>query len=139
MKHIEKTAGLTRDTGWQFGIRKTFPRPQPFLWDFMFSDRGLRIWLGKLREKLEVRKTYVTAEGIEGKVNVLVPYSHIRMTWKMKAWENSTILQVRVMGNDDRGVISFHLEKLLSIHQREEMKVFWSKKISELESAVMNK
>ncbi len=51
MKRQEKTVGLTKDVGWKFGLRKTFPYSQEYLWDFMFSDKGLKIWLGELSEE----------------------------------------------------------------------------------------
>lgn len=56
MKTQENPVGLTKDVGWQFGLRKTFPCSQEYLWDFMFSDKGLKIRLGELDEEVEIRK-----------------------------------------------------------------------------------
>ncbi|MFC4874711.1 SRPBCC domain-containing protein [Negadavirga shengliensis] len=133
MKKTAKQVGLTKDVGWQFGLRKTFPYPQEWLWDFMFSDKGLAIWLGRLEGKLEVKKKYRTKEGIEGLVRVFTPYSHIRMTWKEKNWDNTSTVQVRVMGNQEKATVSFHQEKLVDNGQREEMKTYWNKKMKGIE------
>src|SRR5690606_31964963 len=66
----EKPVGKTKDSGWQFGLRKTFYKAQEYLWDIIFSDKGLKIWLGGLEEELEPKKSYKTKEGIEGYVRV---------------------------------------------------------------------
>lgn len=138
MKRQEKPVGLTKDVGWQFGLRKTFLYSQEYLWDFMFSDEGLKIWLGELREELEIKKAYKTKEGIEGLVKVFTPYSHIRMNWKKKDWENVSTVQVRVIGNDEKATISFHQDNLLDNNQKEEMKLYWNKKMTEIENAITN-
>jgi len=129
-----KIIGLTKDAGWQFGLRKTFPYAQQYMWDFMFSDKGLTIWLGKPDEELEIGKEYKTEEGIEGKVRILTPYSHIRMEWKKPGWENTSTVQVRVIGDQQKATISFHQEKLADEAQREEMKEYWNSKMKEIET-----
>lgn len=136
MKRQEKPVGLTKDVGWQFGIRKTFPYSQKYLVDFMFSDKGLKIWLGELKEELEIQKTYNTKEGIEGFVRVFTPHSHIRLNWKKKNWENMSTVQVRVIGNQEKATISVHQEKLLDNDQREEMKGYWRRKMAEIDNAI---
>ncbi len=136
MKKQEPPIGLTKDVGWQFGLRKTFPYSQEYLWDFMFSDKGLKIWLGELDEELEIKKTYKSKDGIEGLVRVFKSYSHIRMNWKKRGWENVSTLQVRVIGNHGKAIISFHQEKLLDNRQREEMKEYWNEKMSEIEIVI---
>lgn len=136
MKAPGKPVGLTKDGSWQFGLRKTFPFPQQFVWDFMFSDQGLRIWLGELEDELEFGKTFQTTEGVEGLVRVLEPYAHIRMKWKKQHWENSSTVQVRIMGNEQRATISFLQEKLADHAQREEMKRYWNQKMTQIENGL---
>lgn len=134
-----KLIGLTKDAGWQFGLRKTFPYSQEYLWDFMFSSSGLSIWLGKLEYEPAIGKEYKTEEGIEGKVRVLTPYSHIRMEWKRPGWENFSIVQVRVIGDQQKATISFHQEKLADEAQREEMKEYWNSKMKEIGTQLTNR
>ncbi|MDN5217489.1 ATPase [Fulvivirgaceae bacterium BMA12] len=136
MKTQEKPIGLTKDVGWQFGLQKTFPYSLGYLWDFMFSKKGLEIWLGEFDEELEIKKPFKTKEGIEGLVRVFTPYSHVRLNWKKKNWENLSTVQVRVMGNQEKATISFHQEKLLDNSQREEMKKYWSEKMVKIEKVI---
>lgn len=133
MTKQKKPVGLTKDVGWQFGLSKTFYHSQSFLWDFMFSEQGLEIWLGKTEEELENKKGFRTKEGIEGFVRVFNPYSHIRMNWKKPEWENISTVQVRVMGDEKKAIISFHQEKMTSSAQREEMRAYWNRKMTEIE------
>ena len=135
MKSPEKPVGLTKDVGWQFGLSKTFPYAQKYLWDFMFSEAGLAIWLGEITGELKVKEAYSTKEGIEGFVRVFTPYSHIRINWKRKNWKNTSTVQVRIMGDDKKATISFHQEKLLDQNQREEMKLYWNKIMTAIEKA----
>ena len=81
---MEKNIGQTKDVGFQFGIRKTFPISIENAWDFLFTDKGINVWLGELAHELEIKKPYKTNDGIEGLVRVLKPYSHIRLNWKKK-------------------------------------------------------
>ena len=83
-------------------------------WDFLFSDKGIKIWLGKLKNELEINKKYETENGISGLVRIFKPYSHIRISWKPKNWENSSTLQIRVLGDDEKTTIAIHQEKLLN-------------------------
>ena len=55
---MENQVGKTKDVGFQFGIRKTFPVSTEKVWDFLFSKNGLKIWLGKLKNELEIKKEY---------------------------------------------------------------------------------
>lgn len=129
---MTKQVGLTKDVGFQFGLRKTFPYPAKDTWDFMFSKEGIAVWLGETEEALEVEKDYQTKDGIEGFVRVFKPYSHIRMKWKRKDWGNMSTVQVRVMGDLEKSIISFHQEKLLSLTQREEMSEYWNSKMNKI-------
>jgi len=127
MEWRNKQIGKTKDVGWQFGLRKTLPLSQESVWDFMFSEQGLKIWLGELEQELEVKKHYKTKSGIDGLIRVFKPYSHILST-----------LQVRVMGDNKKATISFHQEKLLDNKQREKMKAYWNEKITEIEKVLMD-
>ncbi|WP_207534859.1 hypothetical protein [Desertivirga arenae] len=139
MKTQKALVGLTKDAGWQFGLRKTFSYSKEYLWDFMFSKSGLVIWLGEIEDELEIKKAYLTGDGIEGTVTTLTPYSHVRMSWKKKEWNNFSALQVRIIGDREKATISFHQDKLLSNDQREEMKLYWNQKLAEIELGLRTK
>lgn len=135
---MTKQVGLTKDVGFQFGLRKTFPYPAKDMWDFMFSKEGLDIWLGEPEEELEVKKDYQTKDGIQGFVRVFKSYSHIRMNWKKKDWKNMSTVQVRVMGDQEKSIISFHQEKLSNSEQREVMKEYWNSKMTRISEMLNN-
>ena len=108
-------------------------------WNFLFSEKGLSTWLGKISlENFELGKRYKTEEEIEGKVNVLKPNSHIRLTWKPKHWTNTSALQIRVIPSKEKTTISFHQDKLLDSQQRDEMKKYWDKVIEKIEDEILN-
>ena len=128
-----REAGKTKDAGFQFGLQRTFPVTGEEAWDFMVSDRGLKIWLGDLVSPLELKRKYLTKSGIHGLVRVFKPYSHLRMNWKKNNWENMSTLQIRTIGNSDgKSIISFHQEKLTDAKQRAEMKEYWNRKMDDL-------
>lgn len=125
-KKMENQVGKTKDVGFQFGIRKTFSVSSEEVWDFLFSENGLKIWLGNLKNELEIKKEYETENGITGLVRVFKANSHIRLNWKPKNWENMSTIQIRVIGNQTKATIAIHQEKLLNTEQRNEMKAYWT-------------
>ncbi|ANH81869.1 hypothetical protein A8C56_13595 [Niabella ginsenosidivorans] len=108
-----KIAGQTKDTGWQFGIRKSVPLNANEVWAFLFSESGARLWL----------------KGTGKEFSTFKDLSHIRTKWKLKGWANEATLQMRVISNKDKTTIAFHVEKLLNGSQREETKTYWDKVI----------
>ncbi|PSL46317.1 activator of Hsp90 ATPase-like protein [Chitinophaga niastensis] len=134
-----KRTGQTKDVGFQLGVRKTLPVSVETAWDFLFSDKGMAIWLGPLVSgELSTNKPYQTVNGIEGVVKVLKPLSHIRLSWKKKGWADHSTVQVRVINNKGRATISFHQEKLLDSKQREEMLKYWSDILARIVDAVVS-
>jgi uncharacterized protein YndB with AHSA1/START domain len=122
----KKLIGQTKDSGFQIGIRKTYEISVEKVWDFLFSERGLNIWLGEMKsEGFELEKPYKTEDDIEGEIKILKPYSHIRLTWKPNEWTNISALQIRVIDLKGKTTISIHQDKLLDSEQRDEMKTHW--------------
>lgn len=129
---MEKQIGKTKDVGFQFGIRKTYPLSSNDMWDFLFSEKGLELWLGKLQAELELKKEFKTEKGIIGYVRVFKPNSHIRINWQKMNWTNLSTVQLRVIGNKERTTVSFHQEKLVDSEQREEMKAYWNQVVNKI-------
>lgn len=103
----------------------------------MFSDKGLKVWLGELKTNLETKENYRTKDGIEGLVRVFKPNSHIRMNWKKEKWKNMSTVQVRVIGKGkNKTTISFHQEKLTDFKQRNEMKKYWNEKMDKITTEI---
>ena len=129
---MEKQIGQTKNLGFQFGIRKTFPISLENAWDFLLSEKGVKIWIGELKNELEIKKNYETKNGISGLVRVLKPNSHIRLNWKRKNWNNMSIIQIRLIENKEKTTIAIHQEKLLNSKQRTEMKEYWNQVMNEI-------
>ena len=108
-------------------MRKTWNVSVAHAWDFLFTPEGMEIWLGKIMGPLEPGTAYETSNGVSGKINLIKPYSHIRLTWKKKDWNNISALQIRVIPSKEKTTISFHQDKLTDGKMREEMKFHWDK------------
>jgi len=133
---MESQVGKTKDVGFQFGIRKTLSVSTEKVWDFLFSESGLKIWLGDLKNELELKKEFETEKGITGLLRVFKPNSHIRLNWKPKTWENMSTVQIRVIGNENKTTIAIHQEKLLNSEQRKEMKEYWTEIIEKITNKI---
>ena len=128
-----KVIGQTKDAGFEVGVRKTFPVSVEQAWDFLFSDQGIAIWLGGIRpDTFDINQNYKTEEGTEGKPTIFKPYSHTRLTWRKKDWDNTSTLQLRVLDAKGKATVSFHQEKLLNSKQRDEMKAHWDQVIAQI-------
>jgi hypothetical protein len=111
-----KMVGQTKDTGWQFGVRKSVSLNLNEVWDFMFSEKGIKIWLK------DADKEFSTFKKL----------SHLRTKWILTDWSNEATLQMRVISGKDKTTIAFHIEKLLDEKQREETKIYWNKVIKSI-------
>lgn len=129
---MNNEVGKTKDAGFQFGVRKTFNLPSEQAWNFLFSDAGLKIWLGNLTSGLQQKKEFTTVEGVTGYIRVLKMFSHVRLSWKKSDWPNESILQIRVIPAGEKTTISFHHEKLLDQEQRSEVKEYWNSVIKQM-------
>ncbi|MEQ8808520.1 MAG: ATPase [Imperialibacter sp.] len=117
--------GLTKDAGFQIGVRKTLPVEAARLWAFLLSGEGVRLWFGDVSE-LPFQVSVNSPEGMEGLVTTLKEGSHLRMKWKKPGWEHFSMLQIRVIPAGKKSTISFHQDQLISESQRAEMKTHWA-------------
>jgi uncharacterized protein YndB with AHSA1/START domain len=135
----KKPVGLTKDVGWQIGVRRTLPIGQEDAWRLLTSKEGVDIWLGE-GVKLDFSKgaTYQLPDGTEGEIRVYSPASHMRLTWHPPGWQRSSTIQLRVIPKGDRTVVAFHQEHLPGSKEREERRVFYNAVIEKLEGIILN-
>lgn len=122
--------GLTRDTGWQIGVRRTLPVPVNKLWDFMVSSRGVNIWLGEGPDfPFIAGEKYSLADGTTGMIRVLQPESHWRITRDPPdpGYQRPSLIQIRTISSGDKSVLVFHEEHLPSGEERERRKTYYLK------------
>lgn len=132
-KLTDKIVGQTKNTGFEIGARRTFDVPVMRAWELITSDEDVKLWLGDVSGlKWEKGETYTTKDETEGEIRVIKPGSHIRITWWPKNWEKASTIQIRLIPNGEKTIISFHQENLAGAQEREEMRQRWEKVLDEL-------
>ncbi len=127
--------GQTKDGGFQIGVRRTCATMPQHAWNVLTSNEGIKLWLGDVAGfRLEPGTTYRTSEGITGKVRVVKPGGHFRLTWQPAAWHQPSTLQVRIIPRSDKTVISFHQERLLDEQERGHMQQRWQTVLEKLQT-----
>ena len=134
MTQIEEI-GLTKDTGWQVGLRRTIPVPVEMIWDLLISPQGIRIWLGD-GEPFELAKgaKYHLDDGTSGEVRVVKPLSHFRITRfpPVPDYLRASTVQIRVLGNKEKTTLVFHEEHLPNKQARLSRKSYYLQVIEQI-------
>ncbi len=134
-----KPAGLTKDTGYQFGLRKTFDIKIGQAWHFLTSQEGIHLWLGDVPDfRLEKGFAYRTPDGATGEVRVVNVEVNFRLTWQPGNWPKASTIQIRVIPIGNRTTISFHQENLPDAEAREQMRLRWGNVMAVLENSIHN-
>ena len=124
----QKPKGLTKNTGWQVGLRRTIGHPHQKVWELMTSYAGVSIWLG-LGEpfKMEKGAFYNLQDGTSGEIRVVKPSSHLRITRYPQDpnYDRASTIQIRVIKKDTISVLVFHEEHLPSQEERQARKIFF--------------
>jgi uncharacterized protein YndB with AHSA1/START domain len=133
-KPERKPTGLTKDAGWQVGIRRTYPISHVEAWKLLTSPEGIQTWLGNAGDFLLTKGSqYELADGTMGEVKVLSANSHLRITWHPKEWPGPSTIQIRVIPKEGHSVIAFHQEHLPGPNERAERKVFFKRVLDTFE------
>ncbi|MNJ61706.1 hypothetical protein D3C77_575110 [compost metagenome] len=132
-----RPVGQTASTGFQIGVRRTFPITIEEAWD-LITHKGLNTWLGAISSfSMRMGQKYMTSEGISGEIRVVNQYQNIRLTWKKENWVKSSTLQIRTISKGDaKTTLSFHQENLADIDVREEMKMRWNETLNKLSTLI---
>ena len=120
--------GLTQNSGWQVGVRRTIPVPAKTLWDLMMSERGIRIWLGIGSElKFSEGEQYTLADGTTGVIRVYKPGSHWRISRQPDdpAYTRPSLMQIRIQETGGKSTLAFHEEHLPLESERQKRKTFY--------------
>jgi activator of HSP90 ATPase len=128
-----KIIGLTKNVGFQFSITKTCAVSVDTAWDFLLSELGVAMWLGDIDfEDFELNNPLTTKAGIDAKITIFRANSHIRLAWKPRHWDNNSFIEIRVLTNKGRAKLGLLHTHMVSIAQREEVKVYWTKVIHKI-------
>ena len=132
-------AEKNKDLGFQVSVRKTFSVSTETMWEFLLSQSGIEVWLGKINiDDLEIQKTFISDEGIEGKLTVFIPNCHLRLKWKPKHWQKLSTVELRVTNNKGRSSVVFHQTGFFEIEKIEEMRTYWKSIISNMNEVLIN-
>ena len=126
--------GLTKDSGWQVGVRKTLPIAPEKAWDFLLSKENLRIWLGAVPVfPLRVGLNFQLGDNTAVKITVLKPNSHVRLSFHAPGTEQPSTIQVRTIPSGENTVFAFHQEQLPDREARQERKYYFQQVLDDLE------
>ncbi len=117
--------GLTKDAGWELGVRTTVAAPVEVVWDYLLGA-GLRVWLGELDAlPLEKGDDYATADGVRGTVRIRSEGSRIRISWQPDDWPHDSTVQLTIKPVASGTTIGIHHERLADREERRMMLGHW--------------
>ena len=98
MPRRSRTAGQTRDVGFQVGARRALAVAPARAWEFLVSPEGATTWLGDTgAAALAAGARLALANGGSAQITVFEPGSHLRMRWQPGGWPRDSIIEVRVI------------------------------------------
>ncbi len=119
------TTGLTKDAGWELGVRTTVAAPVDAVWEYLLGP-GLIVWLGELAAlPAEKGEAYATADGVRGTVRSRTDGLRIRVSWQPDDWPHDSTLQLTVKPAASGTTIGIHHEKLADREERRMMLGHW--------------
>jgi uncharacterized protein YndB with AHSA1/START domain len=119
------TTGLTKDAGWEVGVRTTVAAPRDAVWPFLLGE-GLPLWLGEIDAIPTGRgEAYATRDGVKGTIRSYTEGLRIRLSWQPDDWPHDSTLQLTVKDGVSGTTIGFHHDKLADRDERRMMLGHW--------------
>jgi uncharacterized protein YndB with AHSA1/START domain len=119
------TTGLTRDVGWELGVRRTAAVPTDVAWDHL-AGAGAADWLGLDALPDRVGAEYRTADGTTGRIRSLTPGRRVRLTWRPQGRSTDSTVQLTVLPAVRGATIALHQEHLADAQERAELLRHWT-------------
>jgi uncharacterized protein YndB with AHSA1/START domain len=137
MKQEKRIVGLTKDVGFQIGVRRTLPIHHEEAWRKITSPDWIHIWLGeKIKLNFVKGEKFTLTDGSSGEVRVYKKNSHLRITWQPPHWQKASTIQIRVIAKNDKSVFAFHQEHLPNAEEREKRRIFFSDVLDRLATKI---
>ena len=122
---MSDSTGLTKDAGWEVGVRTTVAAPVRAVWDFLLGE-GLPLWLGEIRSlPTEKGANYSTADGVRGSIRSFTDGYRVRLGWQPDDWPHDTTLQLTLKESATGTSVAFHQEHLADRDERRMMLGHW--------------
>jgi uncharacterized protein YndB with AHSA1/START domain len=132
------TTGLTKDAGWEVGVRKTVAAPLAKVWEFLLGD-GLNLWLGEGTLSRDKGAPYEMGDGVRGQVRSFTDNQKVRLTWRPDDWPHDTMLQVTVKEAPGGTTIGFHHDQLADRDERRMMLGHWKNVVADIAEALAHR
>lgn len=110
--------GLTKDAGWQLGVRRTVSAPPEVVWAHLVDAAGLR--------------ADVVAGGTVQEVRSRSEHRRLRVRWREEGAEHVTTLQLTFLAATRGTTIAVHQEHLTGPEERERLLAFWTDRVEAL-------
>ena len=121
---MDDTTGLTKDAGWELGVRRTLAAPVEDVWEYFVVD-GVGTWLGETTLGLHKGDAYLTADGVAGEIRSRTDLLRLRLTWQPDDWDHDSTLQITLMPAATGTTIGLHHDRLASQEERTRMLEHW--------------
>ncbi len=122
----EAAVGLTKDGGWQAGVRRTLPVRPELAWEFLVRPDVLRLWLGEVpARKMEQDTEFLLPDGTRRRMTVFQSGSHLRMQWQPLHYDRPAVLQMCIIPAGGKATFAFHQENLPDEAARSQRLVFF--------------
>jgi hypothetical protein len=125
--------GLTKDAGWELGVRRTVPVERQAVWDFLLGP-GLALWLGD-GVLGEVGTRYETASA-SGEVRGRTEGTKIRLTHRAAGADHETTVQIALRDAASGTTIVFHQERMRDADEREQGLEHWNRVADRIAAAL---
>jgi uncharacterized protein YndB with AHSA1/START domain len=105
--------GLTKDAGWQLGVRRTVAAPLEEVWDHLVSAEGLR--------------PVLTAGGTVTEARSRTERKRVRVRWREDGADHVTTLQLTLLTAVSGTTIALHQDQLTGPQERERLLTHWTR------------
>lgn len=133
---MSETTGLTKDAGWEVGVRTTVASPIEAVWEYLLGE-GLKVWLGDIDAlPTEKGESFQTRDGVRGVIRGRTEGLRVRLGWQPEDWSHDTTLQLSIKEAATGTTIGLHHEKLADREERKMMLGHWKAVAARLERAL---
>ena len=130
--------GLTRDAGWELGVRRTLPETAEDVWRRLLAE-WLPQWLGIDSVPQMVGAPVRHQGAVRGRVIGCHVGRRVRLRWTPAILDHETVFQVTLQEPAEDGTtgtsIGIHQERLLGDAERQTLLVYWTAVLDELVAA----
>ncbi|MDJ0763990.1 MAG: hypothetical protein QNJ97_13495 [Myxococcota bacterium] len=124
-----RTTGQTADAGFQLGVQRVVPIAQDKLWDLLFSEAGVKTWLGNTGPFTPEPDFALEDDGqTVGEIRTVKSRERVRMVLHPSHLDHPIVVQLTLScprNAENKTTLRFHIEKLFNEQEREQMRDHW--------------